>query len=378
MQNEDGEVRGASFALAFDGGCKSVMIVLAMLLGFLRKDGDAGQSVPVFLPSHLTCYVGKDAYAAILGEPVVGLDPNKRDEPLKEIVEAEGLDMMKAIGEALKRPGTIICVKFNAIDEASVARIAASFPDESIYILSPTLPPLTGRPVSEITSFGKTGLECFDDFVGDVTGYRPAKKKATGKKGYSSHLNERPIHPIDEPIPVPESPAKPVQIQNEKAQKAVQNQPVFDWDTYQPYPFRESFSRHARRDLPNIGFALVFALLTFATSIGYFFLAPNSSAFFRVICIIMAVVFPILSCIPIGFIYDDNGRKVRPMSITMAFALCVLVGAVLLCSFILVAVGNCNGWDSGELLLHFCLNLAPILWATVRILIDPLLLRFKK
>ncbi len=346
-----------------------------MLLGFLRKDGDTGERVPVFLPSHLTCYVGKDAYAAILGREVEGLEPNRRDEPLTEVVPVEGQDIVEDIRKALSAPQAICCLRLDELDEALIGRIAKTFPDESIYVLSPALPPLSGRPVSEIESFGKSKNECFDDFVSDVTGYRPRRKKRARKEGYASHLNERPIHPIDEPIPVPKRTQTPTKIEKEASKTGPVPKPVAH---FRPFPYKQVIISHLKRDLPNLAFAVIFVLLTFATTLGYFFLASNSNAFFEITCLIMAILFPILSAIPIGFIYDDNGRRQKPISLFLAFFLNIHIMLVLACSIIVVALSNCYGWDGGNTILYFIFNLTPILWAFLRILADPLLERLKR
>ena len=346
-----------------------------MLLGFLRNEGEADQRVPVFLPSHLTCYVGSDAYDAILGKEIAGLEPNRRDEPLTEVIQTPEMDVLEEIRNALSEPQSICCLRLTDVDESLVGEIAKAFPDESIYILSPALPPLSGRPVSEIESFGKSNVDCFNDFVGDVTGYKPRRKKAQGKQGYSSHLNERPTHPIDEPIPVPKSTQKAAQLEKE----AAKSQSVFEQaQLLRPYPYKQAAIFHAKRDLPNLAFASVFVLLTFATSLGYFFLATNSNAFFEVTCIIMAILFPILSAIPIGFLYDDNGKKSKPITLTLAFVFFFHISLTLVCAFILLALGFGFEWDQGKIILYFCFGLSPIIWGIVRILADPLIGRLKK
>lgn len=346
-----------------------------MLLGFLRKDSDSEIDSPVFIPSHLTCYVGQKAYDAILGREVQGLEPNRRDEPLVEVVQTPDLDVIAAIGKGLQTPGSICCLRLNEPDEALVSKIAKSFPDESIYVLSSSLSPLSGRPVSSLDGFGKSGLDCFDDFVGDVTGYRPRRRKTIEKQSYSSHLNERPTHPIDEPIPVPKSTQKPVQIEKETAQKTSEFDQVA---RLRKYPLKQAFLFHAKRDLPNFAFASIFVLLTFATSLGYFFLATNSNTFFEVTCLIMAILFPLLSAVPIGFLYDDNGRNGKPMSLTLAFYFLIHVSLSLLCALIVAALGNGNGWDDGKTIAYFIFNLSPIIWAIARLLLDPLFRRLKK
>ena len=346
-----------------------------MLLGFLRKGDDAGKSVPVFIPSHLTCYVGRDAYDAILGKDVEGLEPNHRDEPLSEIIPSPEIDIIAEIRKSLSTPQSICCLRLEEQNEALVGEIAKAFPDESIYVLSPALPPLEGRPVSSLDRFGKSNVECFADVVGDVTGYRPRRRKTIAKQNYSSHINERPIHPTYEPIPVPKSTQKPAEFENEDTSLNT------DFDQVQNlrhYPLKQAFLFHAKRDLPNLAFASVFVLLTFATSLGYFFLATNSNTFFEVTCLIMAILFPILSAVPIGFLYVDNGKNAKPMSLTLAFVFSFHISLTLICAFILLALGFGFEWDQGKSIAYFVFNLSPILWAIVRLLADPLIQKLKK
>ncbi len=362
-----------------------------MLLGFIEKGKTANEITPVFLPSHLTCRLGPSAYEALLGREVEGLKAERRDETVMEIVQAEGKDILKAIEEVLKSPHSICCVKLQNPDDES--RIAEAFPDETIFIYAEKLPPFDCRPISTPGAFGKSANDCFDDFVSDVTGYRPKKIEASKKEAYQSHLNERIEHPLPEPLETPkqghysiekgpetaqnEPKTKKKSKQKEKAEAASKEEREAGGETPLANWTMDDLKRILKRDLLNLMFAVVFLLLTFATSIGFFFLATDSKPFFKVMCGIMIFIFPILSAIPIGFIYVDNGRRLRPMPLPLFAWLSIHIELSLLCALIVLALGNGNEWDIGKVTLHFFALLSPILWAGIRIAIDPLLRRHK-
>lgn len=326
-----------------------------MLLG-VRQSKDEGEGLfPVYVPSHLTCLVGPSVYAALRGESVEGFIGEPDFIPLFEIVETAGKDPVPEIRLALKENGSV-CLKLLDKNPALATRIAATFPDESIYILDEDIPAFSSRLTSEPEAFGKSEKECFDDFVADVTGYRKQKKEAPRKHAYQSHYGEKV------------SPAKIVQ-KPRQIEKKSRPEPVIT---------KALIVSTLKRDVLNFLFGIIFVVLTFLTTTGYFFLGADSSAFFGVICVIMAVVFPILSCVPIGFLYIDNDRRLRPLSLTLLFWFAAFGFIVLMLSFIVLGLGNGNGWDHPKVLLHFFLNLSPLVYGVIRIAIDPLLRKQSK
>ena len=367
-----------------------------MLLGFIKKDDTLDELVPVFVPSHLTCLLGRGAYDALLGREVEGIKAEKRDETVTEVLQEEGKDPINSIEEALKAPHPICCAKLLSLDEETLHKIAETFPDESIFILAENLSPFGYQTVSDPRAFGRSADDCFDDWVGDVTGYRPKKKETVKKEPYQSHFGERIEHPLPEPLETPKQGQYPIEKSSETAQKGPKiekedkpkkvksksKQAIEPAEKETPSALGNwttaDVKRILKRDLLNLLFAIIFLMLTFATSIGFFFLATDSRPFFDVMCVIMVIVFPILSAIPIGFIYIDNGRRLRPLPLPLFAWLTVYAGISLLCAFILLALGNGNGWDLGKVTFHFFMHLSPLLWAGLRIALDPLLRRLKK
>ena len=326
-----------------------------MLLGVRQSKDESESLFPVYIPSHLTCLVGSNVYAALRGEPVEGFIGEPDFVPLVEIVETSGKDPVPEIRLALKENGSV-CVKLLDKNLALASRIAAAFPDESIYILDEEIPAFSSRLTSEPEVFGKSEKECFDDFVADVTGYRKTKKETPRKHAFQSHYGEK--------VSPPKIVQKPKQIE-----KKSRPEPVIT---------KALIVSMLKRDLLNFLFAIIFVVLTFLTTMGYFFLGADSSAFFGVICVLMAVVFPILSCVPIGFLYIDNDRRLRPMSLTLLFWFMAFVFIVAILSFIVLGLGNGNGWDHPKVVLHFFLNLSPLVYGVLRIVLDPLLRKKSK
>ena len=323
-----------------------------MLLGFRESDGETGRLLPVFAPSHLTCFVSSEIYALLLGNNGEQLRLSEVEDPLPEVIEEEGKNIESLIRTKLGERG--ICLRLTKKDDELARRISTSFPDESIYILDESLAPFSTKTVSMPEDFGKSATACFDDFVADVTGYKKKEKESSRKHAYQSHLKDPKIGV--------EKPQKPEEIK--KAESVAPGTQPFDYGIIKTI---------FKRDVVNFLFAITFITLTFLTSIGYFFLGAGSTAFFDVICILMAIAFPILSSIPLGFIYVDNGRRLRPVSLPFFFWSALLVLLTSAFALIVLALGNGNEWDKGKVLLYFLLNISPLLWMIVRVAIEPIL-----
>lgn len=139
-----------------------------------------------------------------------------------------------------------------------------------------------------------------------------------------------------------------------------------------------SIKASLKRDGLNPLFAITFILLGLATELGYFFLGEDSSASFRVACIVMASIFPFMCCVPMGFLYQDRGCKKPSDSLFFMTALVVVSLLGFLCPVICLAVGNQFAWNGNDLILFSCLGLSSLLWIAIRIALNPLVSRFFK
>lgn len=308
------------------------MIMAIMLAGWIPSRVQDGVKEPLFLPDNEPLLVGVDLFRLLHGEQLV-----------YEVISIGDLPQNAIRNLELGHP---IFVRLLPFDMNLAKQIVKALPVGSAYFECQALGSYGFQEVASNRLSLKSCNESFGCFTADLTGIgkKPQKQIESIRNALTNELPD-----------------------GTKEKEGSFTRPKW-----------ANIKVSLKRDGLNPLFAITFILLGLATELGYFFLGEDSSASFRVACIVMASIFPFMCCVPMGFLYQDRGCKKPSDSLFFMTALVLVSLLGFLCPIICLAVGNQFAWNGNDLILFSCLGLSSLLWIAIRIALNPLVSRFFK